>query len=259
MPFEDLKGQRVEEFRRWIKTARVLLFGIPRCLGVPHIRELMRQEVNPDLGEADAQWLYDCFVHKMYRELKVFLEDTTLEALAHQFGQPEVEVFRRLLREKAPDTTGAAVRNVLEGKGADRREDEQLWGALQSAAQGEGARRITDKAQGGLEAYGLLLQWPITLAGQVGRPTYCTHRRGAEHVIFADGLRKQIVYTLAANGYPLAALANDEILLETPEDHEIDLSEVKSLVISTAEKALGSVAYNCCTCRLVDTWQAPTL
>jgi O6-methylguanine-DNA--protein-cysteine methyltransferase len=254
MPFEDLKEQRVEEFSRWIKTARVLLFGIPRCLGVSQLREMMRQEVDPDLGEADAQQLFDCFVHNTYREFEIFLEDTTLEALAPQLGPPEVELFRRLLREKAPDTTGAAVRNVLEGKGADQHGNQHLWGALRAVVQEERARRITDKAQGGPEAYGLLLQWPITLAGQVGRPAYCTHRRGAEHVVLADGLRKQIAYTLAANSYPLAALANDEILLEIPEDQEVDLSNLESLVISTAEEALGSVAYDCCACRVVDRW-----
>jgi hypothetical protein len=248
--FEDLRLIHPEAFFRWIKIARVLLFAVLRSVAAPQVRELLRQEVDDVFCEADARQLYECLPQEIYPELEMMESDTTFEALAKQFGVKEDRIFRAFNRiyDGLPEQVGSAVRNALSGKNANPR----VWTVLRSLAHREKARQIIMPARGGLEAYGLLLQRPVSPSGQVGRPAYCTCRRSAEIGLLAGELRKRVAYELAASGYQLAAVAGDGFLLDAPAAQ--DVGAASSLVVSVVGRVLGDVANRCCTCQDVEDW-----
>ncbi len=52
--------------------------------------------------------------------------------------------------------------------------------------------KVSFSPEGGLEAYSLLLDWPVTFTGRVGRPVYCTQVRSAEYLEVVGDVRKVV-------------------------------------------------------------------
>jgi hypothetical protein len=65
-------------------------------------------------------------------------------------------------------------------------------------------------------------------------------------------LRKRIAYELAANGYQIVAITDDEFILEATPKH--DVMAVESVVVSAASTVLGNIAQHCCNCQVADAW-----
>ncbi|MCY2987998.1 MAG: hypothetical protein NTY19_09070 [Planctomycetota bacterium] len=249
--FDKLKRMSPGDHSRWIKTATILLFAVPRCLSITQVRELLRAEVDPAMGEATVQNLYDNLVHKIHRELEFFLEDTTLETLKNHCDASVSEILDRMSPgEAVPENPGAFLRNFLAGK----RDDERFWSMLRPTARGEWARTVAQRSKGRREAYYVLRNSPYTLSGYVGRPAYCTHSRGAEHVLLADETRKKIAYCLAVAGYTLVAVAGDEFVIEMPDGGEIQQEEIRSVVHDAVEETLSDVGLDSCHCQEASVW-----
>ena len=248
--FQELATNASETYRYWRAVARTLLFAVPRGLADPQIRELLRSEVpGCDVGEADACRLWSRLVREYYRELVVFLEDTTVKTLAKRLGADPMKVEELRLAEAA-DTWEAALRNVLSGK----RTGTDVWRRLQSLAESGPARRVVEKGEGGPEAYALLLDWPVTFSGRVGRPGYGIQVRSAEYLDVADEVRKTVAYELAAAGFRLLGIAGDEFAVEVPEVRAGEAKSLESMANAAAGRILGEVANGCCVCRTESQW-----
>lgn len=70
--FQELKSSRPQEHDRWIRIARLLLFAVPRGVPASQLRELLRQEVDEDLGESTARRFQDWLIYKVHQELRGF-------------------------------------------------------------------------------------------------------------------------------------------------------------------------------------------
>ena len=245
--FESIRAHQPAVYDRWVEIARVLLFAVPRSIAAPQLRQFLRHDVDLSFGEVDAQELLRWLSWEIYPELEVIEEDSTLPTLAKHFGVKERRLFSAFNDDTSPETRGLRMRKVLMGNSQDK------WATriLQSLVHREKAREIIREAQGE-SAYKLLEKWPVSPSGLVGRKAYCTHSRSMEHALLADELRKQVAYVLAANDYRLAAIADDEFLLETPAGQ--DTAEVEHLVVSTGKGVLGDVANRCCACQVMDAW-----
>ena len=231
--------------------ARVLLFAVPRGLAASQIRELLQDEVpNADLGEAKVQQLQNVLVQDIHPEFEEFLEDTTIEILAQRLKVSTAELEEHFWKPDAPETMQAALRSVLSGENRGK----PVWRKLQSLAKSDIGRKIAKGQEGGPEAYGLLLNWPVTFSGRVGHPGYCNQSRFTEPQELADEIRKVGVYRLAAAGFHLVGVAGDEFVLEIPESQVNLATKVEAIANSAAEKHLGAVGYRCCTCRTSTEW-----
>lgn len=193
--FQELKSSRPQEHDRWIRIARLLLFAVPRGVPASQLRELLRQEVDEDLGESTARRFQDWLIYKVHQELKGFLEDITTETLARRLGITEMDLYRGLHRPDLAETLGAALRNLLDGK----IENQEVRVSLASLAQNDLAGRLL-MSEDGPTRYFILFRPPTTPLGGVGRSTFCTHTRCAEHVQFADEMMKMVAYGLVGAG-----------------------------------------------------------
>lgn len=248
--FCELETSNPGEHRRWVETSRVLLHAMPRCLTTSQIRRLLREALpNCEFQEADVE-RFQANICDVVRELRDFLEDNTYEVLARKLGVDKIELEKALWMPDFPGTMGQALRNVL----ADKRVGEPVWERLRSLAKDGTGREIVEKGKGGIAAYSLLINWPITLSGRVGRPGYCNQPRTTEYLDLADEVMKVVAFKLVSVGYELVAVVDNEFVLEVADDLEDVTGQVESLADSAVEEVLSWAPDPSCSCQMADTW-----
>ena len=100
-----------------------------------------------------------------------------------------------------------------------------------------------------------LLDRPITPMGGVGGPVYDTQRRNKQCMLWADEIRKAMVYAFVKENLRLVGVAGTEMVLEVPcENQEAIVELARELGVNAATPSLGELASHCCTCRTANSW-----
>ena len=222
---------------RWTDLARVLLSAVSQGLAAVHTRELIREAL-PDceVSELEMESLQTTLFRNACPELEDFLADDTVQRLADQTGVEFALLCKKLLKEfpvcePTPQALGATVRRALrDGPG------EGIVRILDDVARDRGDR----KAVGLQDLLALLRECPVTLFGQVGQPTIGGQARGREFDDLADGILKRVAFELAAGGYPVVAVARDEIVVEVCGDNEHAEEPVATLVEAALKRLWAS-------------------
>jgi hypothetical protein len=241
----------------WQRVATVLWSALPRGLGQPQIRELLIDDLgDPNLGFHDVDVLQGLLVD-VHPELTKFLADATCECIGFHLGLDSETTYDALFNPSTgfdidvianTDSLEPAIRNVL----WSRTSGNGVWDTLGSLAQTPMATARIRRTRRGEPI--LLMWWPVTSAGCVGRIEYCTQYKSMEYLLLADQVMKQVLFDLVAAGYDLLAVDGEEFVIQAPKGEPNVMHDVQDLADAAAEPILKELAIRCCVCQPQDRW-----
>ncbi len=173
--------------------------------------------------------------------------DPVTETLANRLGIPVLKLYELFPKEVWAELPTLLYNELLyvEQSGS-RRVDK-----LKQLSNDPSIQSNLEDAKG---RYGILAELPTTLTGSVGRYEFGTMKSTSSAMMLADDLRKSVAYALVAAGYDLVAQAGEDLVLEIPHQSEIDRQRPFRIATATAWQVVGSLARNCCRCRVATRW-----
>jgi len=233
-------------------------FGIPGGLGADKLASYAQASYGVKMTVEEAADFRRKLTEEVYPELRRYLSDDTLDALAWNLRLP-VEKIRQAIRAVCkPERCGAFLRvaaKVL--KGDPHKKDgtpysdkviDQVWSFIQSLAAMSSAllpqhRRMisSKKASFALERM-LLGSLGITPTGRIRSGCSYTQAKNCPFQGLAADGAKLALWTLVKDGYRVVGFVHDEVIVELPADKAKEESaQVETILVKSMESVLGKV------------------
>jgi hypothetical protein len=244
--FERLKNQHPTEYDSWIQLTRSLLETLPLGLPESSLRTLLRHEFGVYLEEPELKRLRRLLIRRVIPEVEQFLEDRGAFLFGARLGLSSDTVIREFYDIDHPETKGSELRNDM----ANPRRRQKLMSHLRS-------RGIVKDAQGNdLRRNQETLEYRLMTPG--GRLTLRASQATAQQLgvlLTADEVMLEVAYELVASGHRLLGLADDEFLVEVPDDRaEVALGEVRVRATAATARILGTRLAAPVTVAVADRW-----
>lgn len=247
--FDALEQSDPTAYRQWRWITQALLEVIPLGLHDTLLGVCLEQDYGLDaIQEVEVGRLKEALVEHVIYEIKDFLDDRVLDRLGSVLRLTVPESVEKLAKKEHWETTDAALRNALLRK----RKKRPVWRFIQRTRQNHSASDLPTDDQ---IIEKVMQRCAKTPAGRVVGPAFYTEARRQEMRLAADEVMKSVVYTVVAAGLPLAAVVDNEFVLEVREAEATDglMHRVRELVIAAGRKVLGPLSPGC-TCEWTPVW-----
>jgi DNA polymerase I-like protein with 3'-5' exonuclease and polymerase domains len=225
--FMRLKLSEPKKFKQWRQASKGVNFGVPGGLGVNALVSYAQRTYGVEMTLKEAETFKSRLVEEVYPELKLFLADTSLEALAVNLSATlqEVRSAFRVDTGSAPAAAGG-IRKVVAGhawKSDGTPFSEKYVGKVWDMLNNLNRRPVLGAALsvrlGSEELEGRLFSTSIaTLTGRIRAGVqYCNERNTQFQGLAADGAKLALT-RLVAECYRVVGFVHDEILVELPDE-----------------------------------------
>lgn len=273
--FTALKETNEALFKDARQKAKVLNFGAPGGLGAVKLAAYAFASYGVDMLVEEAATLRHKLITQVYPELALYLGDTSLEAMAWNFGIPVRRIKKAFdidEQEDGPEWTFRimrAVGKVIRGKpykadGTPYKQQfiDRIWASVRRLASDSGRlpvkikEQIREKQASENLERALLCGPALSITGRVrGSATYTQARNTPFQSLAADG-GKLALWELIKAGFCPIAFIHDEVVVEVPEaTAEADAERVDRILVSAMEKILNYQIPVACSRQVADCWQ----
>lgn len=273
--FMALKQSNEALFKDARQKAKVLNFGVPGGLGAHKLSLYAYASYGVDMIVEEAAALRHKLITEVYPELALYLGDTSLAAMAWNFGVSVKRIKRAFdidEEEEGPEWTFRimrAVGKVVRGKpqkadGTPYKQQfvDRIWGSVRRLASDSGRLPTKVKEQikeklGSEQLERALLCGPaLSITGRVrGSATYTQSRNCPFQSLAADGGKLSLWKLLVAGFRPIAFI-HDEVIVELPEiSASSDAARVEQILVATMERVLNHHLSAACSKQLAICWQ----
>jgi len=258
--FQDIQERQPDACDDALKTARALLFAVPRALGPAGVQIVAELDHGIKLTEEEVRTGHDQLTQSILPELAEFLRDPTMQLLADKLkiSVQEVQTLgkdphairefllnRKYLREvpkiaktamSAPTTMNPRLRNY---------QGPNLLFHLSLKNKNRALQSLLDRREAGPELYAALFHRDIPiLTGRVRGKMPLLEGWALPFTDLADAAMKMAMYAVVAAGYRPVAVTPHEFVLEVPVDSD-DLAAVERIVSHSLERILHPVPAGC--------------
>lgn len=225
--FMRLKGKQPDEFKSWRQMAKPVNFGVPGGMGVEALRDYAFGTYCVQMSLDDAQCFHRRLVEDVYPELKTYLRDTSMEALASNLNASPNEIWGRLDRDETRSAAiPGSVRKIVAGTPwkADQtpyseRYVDRVWDVLNEVNRNlDFTEELGNRVGSKVLADRLFFARVPTLTGRVrGGVTYTTERNTPFQGLAADGAKLALARLVLA-GHRVVGFVHDEVIVELPDE-----------------------------------------
>lgn len=229
--FKALKKSDPERYERDRQAAKAANFGFPGGLGPHTFVGYAFSTYGVELDEAGAKRIRGAW-ETAYPEVKLHLGDDPLERVARAAGMSKDDFRLQAgypLKYDMPEWFPTTALNILLGKKKANGEDyaasnhDRVWDALAEFASTSELR--TAGQQRYLDPHRAERLTSFTVTTRTGRVrancSFCASRNTPFQGLAADGA-KLALYDLVRQGVRIVAFIHDEIVIEVPEDSDLD-------------------------------------
>lgn len=233
----------------WWLLTKAMLETAPLGLHDTLLGVYLEQDYGFDaIRVAEAERLKQVLVEHVIYELQDFLDDGVLYRLASVLGLTVAESVEKLAEKEYPETTDPALRRDLLRKRTLR----PVWTTIHEARH---IRSASDLPTDDSITEKVLQRRAKTPVGRVVGPAFYTEARRQQMRLAADEVMKSVAYTLVDAGLPLAAVLDNEFVLEVMEPEGTDslVQHVRELALIGGRRVLRSLAPGC-VCERAVAW-----
>ena len=237
--FTDLKDTDPETYQYWWWLTQVLMETVPLGLPTSLLTVLLEGEYGwEDVNESQVELLKSTLVAVVY-EFEDFLDDHILNRLTRVLGLTSAEAVDRLLLPVYAQIADGTLRADL----FEKREENPMWRFIRQLRRDRSAVVPRDDEI----VARVLKHFTRTAAGRVIGPAFHSEMRRQQVLLASDEVMKAIAYTLVAKGFALAAVGDNQFVLEIPKSDATEefLEQVARLAIEAERKILGRFVAPC--------------
>jgi hypothetical protein len=243
----NLKAAVPANDRHCLGIAKAALFAIPRGLGAGALREIARGDYRVDMTEPEAARVIKS-MDTAFPDLAKYLRDDAESLLAENLGTKDRLIGEMLERSTGRKWNHATLRKTFRSfRKVHGSVDEGLWLALdrhnRNPVIGDylKVKEVTPslfRALFGSKA--------TTLTGRARGQLVYTEARQAKYLDLADDAVKAVLYELAATGFVVVAVSNDEIMLASRSPiNEPELLRIERLATVAVGQVLSDMPVRC--------------
>lgn len=248
-------------FKNLRQRAKAINFGIPGGEGAQALQEYAKSAYGVTLTIEESQQFREALIRKVYPELSCYLFEDCMDRLAERLGVPVGQCWTRFAKNRPKHPSiGLAIRNITEGvvtrsDGKPYRQKwvEGIWRGLRQLNKNQSLRPLIDKYYGignaelAKKLFGSQVATPTgRLRGGVTFTQSCNTPFSG---LAADGA-KLAMYNLYQIGFRLVAFIHDEIVVEVPEDGDLDADArlVDQVMCESMQEVTGDIPIKCECC-----------
>ena len=250
--FMRLKSKDPDKFKQWRQASKPINFGVPGGLGAEALVTSARRSYHVEMTLEDARHFRQRLIEEVYPELKLYMEDTSLEALADNLGATLSDVWA-VFGITGADSSRASgsVRKIVEvrpvkqdGTPYSEHYVERVWNWLNELNRRSELGRVLSMRVGSEDLADRLFSTSVaTISGRIRAGVLYTAERNTQFQGLASDGAKLALTALVAYGYRVVGFVHDEILVELADQGGYVRRETVENVVRIVRNEMEKVTY----------------
>jgi hypothetical protein len=264
--FLKLKGSDPERYKHYRQAAKGINFGVPGGLGAKALVAYARRNYQVTLTLEEAERFRQQLINEIYPELREYLADTGMPALARNLGVTEREAWEVLdgRGERSPLAARGVAKVVAGTSTASEPYQAGVWDGLCRLlntvrdADGELVELVA-REQGGSRLHDRLYRRSVaTLTGRIrAGVSYTESRNTPFQSLCADGAKVGLWKLLYAGFDPYSFIHDEAIVQLPPDGAGEDANKAVALMVGGMEAVMGQGIPAECEKGVADCWAKP--